>query len=74
MTEDPIQGDNPYFSKEKKVSDEEEEKKQIAEGDTMEDCEIESFLCPITQQVMKDPVMTPYGHLFERKAIEDCLE
>lgn len=38
------------------------------------DMNIESFLCPITQQVMTDPVLTKYGHLFERKAIEDWLK
>ena len=38
----------------------------IKEGDL----EIESFLCPITQELMKDPVRTPYGHAFERENIE----
>mmetsp|Transcript_517 Transcript_517/g.564 ORF Transcript_517/g.564 Transcript_517/m.564 type:complete len:101 (-) Transcript_517:30-332(-) len=35
---------------------------------------IESFLCPITQQIMKDPVMTKYGHLYERTAIEAWID
>lgn len=26
--------------------------------------------CPITKQVIKNPVRTPYGHLFERLAIQ----
>ncbi len=34
---------------------------------------IESFLCPITLKVMRDPVNTKYGHLFERSAIEDWI-
>lgn len=29
-----------------------------------------SFLCPITQQIMEDPVMTDDGHSYERDAIE----
>ena len=27
------------------------------------------FLCPITKDIMEDPVMTSYGQAFERKAI-----
>ena len=27
---------------------------------------IESFLCPIIQEIMGNPVMTKYGHLFEK--------
>ena len=30
---------------------------------------LKSFICPITQELMKEPVMTKYGHLFEREAI-----
>lgn len=30
----------------------------------------QSFLCPITQEVMTDPVMTEDGHSYERDAIE----
>lgn len=38
-----------------------------AEKETEEtDHEIESFLCPISQTLMTDPVMTKYGHLYER--------
>ncbi|KAL3622291.1 hypothetical protein CASFOL_033702 [Castilleja foliolosa] len=32
-----------------------------------------SFYCPITKEVMVDPVETPSGHTFERVAIEDWL-
>lgn len=32
---------------------------------------IQSFLCPITHQVMQDPVMTADGHSYEREAIEE---
>lgn len=32
------------------------------------------FLCPITLQIMEDPVITADGHAYERKAIEDWLQ
>jgi len=32
------------------------------------------FLCPILQEVMKEPVMTADGHTYERWAIENWLE
>ncbi|XP_016507525.1 U-box domain-containing protein 44-like [Nicotiana tabacum] len=32
-----------------------------------------SFYCPITREVMTDPVETPSGHTFERSAIEKWL-
>lgn len=35
--------------------------------------EYESFLCPISLEIMKDPVMTPQGITFERNSIEDWL-
>ena len=35
--------------------------------------EIPGFICYITQEVMKDPVMTPSGRSFEREAIEDWV-
>lgn len=31
----------------------------------------EAFLCPITLEVMEDPVLTVEGHAYERKAIEE---
>jgi hypothetical protein len=34
----------------------------------------DGFLCPITQDVMKDPVMLMDGHSYERKAIVDWLQ
>lgn len=36
--------------------------------------EYESFLCPISQELMKDPVITPRGISFERKSILDWLK
>ncbi|KAK1431604.1 hypothetical protein QVD17_08075 [Tagetes erecta] len=34
---------------------------------------LQSFYCPITCDVMEDPVETPTGHSFERRAIEKWL-
>jgi len=34
----------------------------------------ESFICPITQVKMIDPVMDPEGHSYERKAIMEWLK
>ncbi|KAL2511254.1 U-box domain-containing protein 15 [Abeliophyllum distichum] len=34
---------------------------------------LQSFYCPITKEVMVDPVETPSGHTFERSAIEKWL-
>jgi hypothetical protein len=33
----------------------------------------ESFVCPITQEVMTDPVCTVDGHTYERSAITEWL-
>ena len=30
----------------------------------------ESFTCPITGKLIKDPMSTPYGHMYERTEIE----
>ena len=37
------------------------------------DEKIKSFVCPITNTIMKDPVITPHGISFEKSAIEDWL-
>jgi hypothetical protein len=34
------------------------------------DSKIDAFICPITQEIMRDPVMTKYGHCFEKRVIE----
>lgn len=41
---------------------------------TTDSYECESFLCPISQEVMKDPVITPSGISYERKSILDWLK
>lgn len=33
----------------------------------------QSFICPLTQEVMREPVMDPEGNSFERSAIEEWL-
>jgi len=33
----------------------------------------EKYTCPITHEIMKDPVVDPCGHRFERRAIQDWL-
>ncbi|EKX52306.1 hypothetical protein GUITHDRAFT_65545, partial [Guillardia theta CCMP2712] len=33
-----------------------------------------SFICPITNEMMRDPVSTCDGHSYERSAIEDWLQ
>jgi hypothetical protein len=34
---------------------------------------IDAILCPISGRVMIDPVITPYGHCFDRRSIEERL-
>ena len=35
--------------------------------------DISAFICPISEEVMKDPVITPYGHCYERESITQWL-
>jgi hypothetical protein len=58
-----------------------EEEKKAAENveikensEHAEDNEEDLLLCPISQELMTDPVMTPYGHCFQRSSIEQWLE
>jgi hypothetical protein len=37
------------------------------------DEELEAILCPISQEIMQDPVQTPYGHCFDRVNIESWI-
>ena len=34
----------------------------------------EVLLCPISQQIMTDPVVTPYGHTYDKEFIEAHLQ
>jgi len=33
----------------------------------------QNFVCPISHEIMQDPVMTPAGHTFERANIVEWL-
>lgn len=47
-----------------------EEQQQRREEEDEDELEIPSeFICPITQEIMQDPVMSRYGHSYEREAI-----
>jgi hypothetical protein len=41
---------------------------------TTEWSEYESFLCPISQEIMQDPVITPHGISYERRSILKWLD
>lgn len=49
-----------------------EERAEIYVEDTADE-QISALLCPISHQLMEDPVMTPYGHCFEKEHIERWL-
>lgn len=38
-----------------------------------DDDDLAPFKCPISQEIMVDPVMTPYGHCYDRRNIEEWL-
>lgn len=57
-------------------SDEEKERKYLSKRTSLGSQPLEplqSFYCPITREVMVDPVETSSGHTFERSAIEKWL-
>jgi hypothetical protein len=39
------------------------------QGETKNEAEYESFFCPISQEIMNDPVITPQGISFDRQSI-----
>ena len=39
------------------------------DGHEEEDGALSAFVCPITMQVMRDPVVIETGHAFEREAV-----
>ena len=47
---------------------------QIKNTDTDYEEIVESFLCPISLEIMKDPVITPDGISFDRESIVDWLK
>ena len=54
-----------------KMPGEEEKKFEINPNDFSDDqlTHIQSFVCPITQEIMMEPVVTKYGHSYEKSAI-----
>ena len=44
-----------------------------AASDLIDDQDAGPLLCPISHRLMLEAVITPYGHCFERSAIEDWL-
>ncbi|ELR17586.1 Ubox domain containing protein [Acanthamoeba castellanii str. Neff] len=55
--------------------DEEEEGKGKQKAKAHDDNEPpEEFLCPITQELMKDPVVASDGHTYEKLAIEEWIQ
>lgn len=52
---------------------EEETKNSTTDGFPDSDV-MDALLCPISQELMTDPVITPYGHCFQKYHIELWLE
>ncbi len=50
--------------------------KDLGYDDTVgfSDAEYESFFCPISQEIMVDPVITPQGISYDRRSILDWLK
>jgi STIP1 family protein 1 len=48
--------------------------KSTPEQETLNEAEYESFFCPISQEIMKDPVITPQGISFDRQSILEWLK
>jgi hypothetical protein len=67
-----IKGNNIFRQLKEKIM---EEKQKPRSSSTDSDAgELESFLCAITSQVMKDPVSLEDGHSYERGPIEEWLK
>lgn len=50
-------------------------KNNLINKPTSENSSLEEYItCPISQEIMKDPVITPYGHTFERDNIVKIIE
>ncbi len=58
----------------RKKNAQERHEKEVIQGETLSDVEYESFFCPISQEVMKDPVITPYGVSYDRQSILSWLK
>eukprot|EP00124_Ichthyophonus_hoferi_P004739 Ihof_evm3s563 gene=Ihof_evmTU3s563 len=72
FTEEPEQTANAYppmVQEYKPPPPPREENDLVTLNENEEDVPINAFYCPITQEIMRDPVNTPYGHCYERSAI-----
>ena len=66
-----------YESSKNEMIKEEKEKKMLEEAkndpelnnDIPDYSSVNSFLCPITKNIMKNPVITPYGTTYDKDAI-----
>ena len=74
---------SPYEKQDNEIKEEKEEKKDKEEKEEKEEEEegvfvpsnfLEAFCCPITQEIMKEPVMTKYGHTYEKCEIEKWID
>ena len=73
--------DDKPTKKGEEEAEEEIEDKTVDTQQTIDDIdedeiaeEIKSFVCPITNAIMEDPVITPQGISYEKSAIEDWLK
>ncbi|OMJ75026.1 hypothetical protein SteCoe_25944 [Stentor coeruleus] len=59
---------------EKKKRSKSQRAKKHTEADDGQIDNIESLMCPISQELMTDPVLSPYGHCYQREYIEAWLD
>lgn len=77
VTKDTKQEEKLSYQTMKQVREEKKNmKKNQSDQDTENggEAEYESFFCPISQEIMKDPVITPKGISFDRESITSWLK
>lgn len=68
-------GENPKTEKCREENEEKEQEEKTQTKKTENDDEVpESFICPISGEIMKDPVITPTGVSYEKANIEAWLK
>jgi hypothetical protein len=74
-TNKPIQSlhQNEHQKEKIKANNQKQEEFNYPTTISSEEVEYQSFVCPITQDLMRDPVITPHGISFERSAIQDWI-
>jgi small GTP-binding protein len=72
--DDEKEGEEEEDSSSSENDQEEEEEEDAAAAAVNEDDEPEEFCCPITQELMRDPVLAADGHSYDRSAIEAWLK